>query len=770
MRNPHAIEFDVNGDLLICDIGNNRILRWHPATGQIETWLDNLRGPRALAVRPDGVIFLALREGNAILRIDPQTKQMTTIASGLHGPKGIALAPDGSLYIADTESHSIVRLNPATGALTTLPIPGMKRPHGVFVDSSGTLYIGDSEAHRILTWPTAVAGIIPPIPPQSQAETAAMREARSLAESTAAAPRPLLTHAEKTQFAETGSYDECIAFYRALEKASPYARLQKIGDTAEGRPLYVFIVSKDRAFTPAAATRATKPAILLQNGIHAGENGGKDAAMMLLRDVLVTKRLASWLDRVILLSIPVFNADGHEHVSPYNRINENGPRQMGFRVTAQRLNLNRDYLKADTPEMQAWLRLYTAWLPDFLIDNHVTDGSDNQYDVTIATHMEQDIAPPVGQWVRGTFVPHLQSGMAKLGHVMGWYVESGGSPQRLAIPNYSPRYSTGYAAAQNRAALLVETHSLKSFKTRVWSHYDIMRISIDAIAGSAAGLRKAGRDADALMTSLKPDDPVVLDLAPGGKGEPYTYRALAAESYAGAASGGPVTRYTSRPEDRETQLLRSTSPKTAPPAPHGYIVPRQWAAVIGLLKMHGVQMTALPREVHGRFHTVRFSGVQFAQRPFEGRFQVASFIATPVEEDRTIPAGSMFIPAAQRAGKVAMHLLEPQAPDSAVRWGLFQSIFEQKEYFSDYVFEPYAAQMLNQDPALREEFEKKIATDQSFASTPRTRLRWLFERSPYFESDMGAYPVVRITSPSQLPAPAPRSTPAEPARRTPGQP
>jgi len=570
-----------------------------------------------------------------------------------------------------------------------------------------------------------------------------MKEAKSLGESTAAAPKHLLTTAEQSAYVNTGSYAEAVDLYRKLEKSSPYARLTPIGKSGEGRDLYLFVASKDKAFTAEAARKTGKPVVFLQNGIHAGENGGKDAAIMLLRDVLATKKFAAWLDHAIILSIPVFNVDGHEHVSPYNRINENGPAEMGFRVTAQRLNLNRDYIKADAPEMRAWLKVYTAWLPDFLIDNHVTDGSDYQWDVTIATHTEQDIAAPVGRWVNDTYLPRLMAGMEKHGHLAGWYIEGRGSAG-LPVMTASPRYSTGYAAAQNRAALLVETHSLKSFRTRVWSHYDIMRVTLDIVAANARALKDASRAADALMASLKPGDKLFLQGRPGTRTEPYSQRLLESERYTGDAAGGPVTRYLAKPVDRPAELNRSLVPAIEVPVPFGYVVPRQWREIIELLRTHGVQMEPLPKETRGKFETYRFANVRFADRPFEGRFQVSGFELTPVEQTRILPAGSMFVPMNQRASRLIAHILEPQAPDSAARWGFLHGIFEQKEYFSDYIFEPIAASMLKRDAALKAEFEKKLAEDPAFAKNPRARLTWLFQRSPYYEQDKDAYPIVKV--------------------------
>lgn len=583
----------------------------------------------------------------------------------------------------------------------------------------------------------------PPMPPQSMAETAAMRGARSLAESGAAAPKGWLIEAETSGFKKTGRYDEVVAFYRKLEKSSSFARLMKFGETAEGRPLYALVASKERAFTPAAARATGKPVVLLQNGIHAGENGGKDASMLLLRDVLVTRRLAYWLDNVILISIAVFNADGHEHISPYNRINENGPAEMGFRVTANRLNLNRDYLKSDTPEMRAWLRLYTAWLPDFLVDNHVTDGSDNQYDVTISVHTERDIAPEVGGWLKRAYVPELERRMAETGHVMGWYLGFTRGGGALPVETYAPRFSTGYAAAQNRAALLVETHSLKTFKTRVWSHYDIMRATVDIVAASAKALREASLAADRAMESLSPGESVFLDGEAAGESEPYTLRLLETERYRSQASGADAIRYTAKVKDQPVRIVRSLRERLAPPAPAGYIVPRQWSEVIALLARHGVRTEPLTESLQGEFDTWRFENVRFASRPFEGRFQAAGFDAKPVRERRQLPAGSVWVPVAQRAGKVAMHILEPGAPDSALRWGYFHPIFEQKEYFSDYIFAPYAEAMLEEDAGLQAEFERALASDPQLAASPRGRLEWLYRRSPYCEGDKDAYPVVK---------------------------
>jgi hypothetical protein len=577
-------------------------------------------------------------------------------------------------------------------------------------------------------------------------EPAVMQAAKSLTDSTAAAPKDLLTTAESSSYRKTGTYAECVAFYRRLEKASPFARLTSIGKTAEGRDLYVFIVSKDRAFTPQSAQRTGKPVVLLQNGIHPGENGGKDASMMLLRDVLVTKRHAAWLDHVIILSIPVFNADGHEHVSPYNRINEQGPDEMGFRTAATRLNLNRDYIKADTPEMKAWLRMYNAWLPDLLIDNHVTDGADMQYDLLLSAQTSPEVPVPLGGWVSQQYVPELFQRMERDGHITGWYgIPTTAQPgAKVSGSLFSPRYSTSYAGIQNRAGLLVETHSLKSFKTRTWSHYDVMKNSLDVVSATAAALRQAVKDSDGAVASTKPGDLVSLEAkVDTSKTEPYTVRALQTEMYDGTAAGGKVRRYLAQPVNTPVLLSRELGSNLDVPAPKGYIVPVSQAGLIELLRLHGIRMEVVTKERKEEFATYRLSQPRFAAQPFEGRFLVSGFQQKKARETHEIPAGSVYVPMEQRAARVAMHLLEPNAPDSLVRWGFFHGVFEQKEYFSDYIFEPIAEEMLANNPKLKQEFEAKLKED-SFAKNPRARLMWLFERSPFYESDKGRYPVVRV--------------------------
>ncbi|HKC66250.1 MAG TPA: M14 family zinc carboxypeptidase, partial [Pyrinomonadaceae bacterium] len=195
-------------------------------------------------------------------------------------------------------------------------------------------------------------------------------------------PTEWRTLAEKTNYRETPRYDETIAYSRKLADASPLIRYESFGKSGEGRDLPLLIAASGDTFTPQAVRRAGKVVLLIQACIHPGESDGKDAGLALLRDIAITKTRTGLLDHVVILFIPIYNVDGHERFGPFNRLNQNGPAEMGWRATSTNLNLNRDYMKADAPETRAWLRLWTEWNPDLLIDCHVTDGADFQYNIT----------------------------------------------------------------------------------------------------------------------------------------------------------------------------------------------------------------------------------------------------------------------------------------------------------------------------------------------------------------------------------------------------
>ena len=589
-----------------------------------------------------------------------------------------------------------------------------------------------------------------PIAPHSAIEPPAAKAAASLSASTKASPPELLTTGEKTDWSETAPYAEAVEISHRLERASRFVKVLEIGATPEGRTMIAVVVSKDRAFNPEAAARSGKVVILIQSGIHAGEIEGKDTVLMLVRDMTVTKKFASWLDHAIFVIIPVFNVDGHESFSPYHRPSQNGPKSTGLRANAQRLNLNRDYIKADTPEMRAWLRIFNAWLPDFHIDNHVTDGSDMQYDVTWDMARNQDLADPAGAWVRDRFVPELDKRMAADGHLVAPYgaLRNVNGKREFFMEVFSPRYSHLYSAVQNRPSLLVESHSLKAAKTRAWAHYDIMRHSIDTILLDPEGLRRAVREADQQMAARagnRAAPPVYLAGKVSDKSRPLVYRALKIGPYQSEVTGGSVTRYLPEPDNLETQIHDQIDTTVEAQMPLGYLIPAAWTAVADLLRFHGVEMERTARPLDQEFETYRFGNTRFQGASNEGHVML-DFEAKLVKERIMIPAGSWWVPLKQRRARLIMAMLEPQAPDSLARWGLLNPVFEGggRGGVGEYLSEPIARRMMADNPELRKQFESKLAADPQFAADPRARLQWWFQQSKYDPGDTGRYPIVRV--------------------------
>lgn len=556
-----------------------------------------------------------------------------------------------------------------------------------------------------------------------------------------------LTLYEKGNYLQTPRYEETINYCKRLAKASPWVRYTSFGRTPQGRDLPLVILSKDRAFTPAEAAKTKKAIVLIQSGIHAGEIDGKDASLMLMRDIAITKNRAALLDRAIILFVPIFNVDGHERFGKYNRINQNGPEEMGWRVTAQNLNLNRDYMKADAPEMRSMLKLFADWLPDFYIDCHVTDGMNFQYEVTFSMELYPNLDSDIVQWLRQTYLPAMIADVEASNHGIAPYIaarEDRDLSKGFAAGAGTPRFSTGYGAAQNRPTLLIETHMLKPYKVRVSSTYEMLVSTLAIINREAETLRAIVEGADKkVIAAPNGDSYLPLRFQTTEKSRPMEFRGVRSTFEFSEISGDLRTVYSNEPVNIAAPYFEEVIAIDSVKIPKYYFIPQAWTKVIEVLEAHGIRMWTLRSSVTGPIESYKFSDVKWQERPFEGRHPV-KFKSEAISEMRTFPAGTFVVPTAQRTGKVLLNLLEPNGPDSFVGWGFFDGIFEQKEYGEHYVLENLAREMLANDRVLKNEFEAKVATDSTFAKSPNARLNFFYKRSPYWDTAIGVYPVVRV--------------------------
>jgi hypothetical protein len=555
----------------------------------------------------------------------------------------------------------------------------------------------------------------------------------------AAPTDPWITPAEAHSFAETPSYAETRAWLDRLVAASPLLRIESFGRTPQGRELYAV-----RAAKPGSGH---KPLLLVQAGIHSGEIDGKDAGLMLLRDIALRGK-DRLLDHADLLFVPIFSADGHERSSPFNRPNQRGPLSQGWRTTAQNLNLNRDYLKADTPEMKAMIGLLRRVQPALYLDLHVTDGLDYQYDITFMFNGwdgRYAHSPRIGRWLDTRYRPAVTAALARAGHIPGPYVDAADPrfpDKAIKLVADQPRYSTGYADLARIPAVLVEMHSLKPYRQRVLGTYVLIEESLRLVGDDGARIAaaitadRASRPRTEVITWKDAAKP--LYVIPDFKG-------IAHQSYRSVASGGNEVRWLGRPVTQRMPVLGQVPDKVVT-LPAAWWVPATKPEVIALLRLHGIQFETLAQPRTVDVDMVRLVGPRLLPAD-EGHIPVtaASFSHAPRRE--TFPAGSVRVPSAQPLGLLAAAILEPEGTDSLLHWNFFPEILQRTEYIEGYAIAPLADRMLAADPRLRQAFEAKLRAEPKFAADPDARLEWFYARTPYWDERFLLYPVGRELQP-----------------------
>ena len=536
------------------------------------------------------------------------------------------------------------------------------------------------------------------------------------------------------------NYADTRAWFDRLDAASDLIRIEQFGVSPEGRPIYAVIASKDGAtFDP------SKPVLLAQAGIHPGEIDGKDAGMMLLRDIAFYGK-DDLLDRVNLILIPILSVDGHERASAYSRPNQRGPRIQGWRNTATNQNLNRDYLKLDQPEMRAVRGLIVKYRPDLYVDIHVTDGMDYQYDVTYGYNGENGIysrSPATALWLDDTFKPAMNAALEGRGHIPGelvFGVDDQDPRAGLNDGGLGERFSNGWGSAAHVPTILIENHSLKPHQQRVLGTYVFLEQALKLLATDGADLRAAATADSALRPAEIPTN-FVSDEQPSST---RAFKGITYETYDSPASGRREIRWLGQPDPQVWQMpFYSSHPTLTLRRPEAYWVPSYRTDIIERLRIHGVTMETLdaPRTVP--VEMLRLDDPRIATRANEGHVQTTVTEVTPLQRDWTFPTGSVRVPTDQPLGDIVVLLLEPQSSESFFAWGMFPEVLSRVEYIEGYAIAPLAERMMAADPALKAEFEAKLAAEPDFAANGDARLQWFYERTPFYDDRYRLYPVAR---------------------------
>ncbi len=558
------------------------------------------------------------------------------------------------------------------------------------------------------------------------------------------------TDAERSRYTRSPGYADTIAWLERLARSTHDIALASFGTTPEGRDMRYAVAARDGDTTPEFAHRSGKTVLLLEAGIHSGEIEGKDAGLALLRDLTVTGRWQELLAHTVLVFIPVLNVDGHERASRWLRINQNGPDERGTRGTAQNINLNRDFVKADAPEMRAWLRLFTQWMPDLFVDIHATNGADYQYDLTWFLEEWDTLHPAPRAWQRDALIGRVFPALERQGHMLAPYfelVDHRDITKGLSNFGSGPRFSTGYAAIRNRPGLLVETHMLKPYEVRVRATYDLLVELLRELDTRPGELCRAVdiADRETVASAGAPDAELPLALGTTKHQEPFELRGYAFTQTPSEISGDVWTQYDpARPMTATVPFYRQLEVRESVTRPAAYVVAAACAGLVRpRLEAHGIAYSELRTAARVVADRYRLSAPRWAAKSFEGHVRLEGFELVTERGEYEIGGGALIVRLDQMTANVVMHLLEPRAPDSLLQWGMLNLMFESREYADARVGEALAREMLAERPELRAAFDAQLR-DEAFARSPEARLLWFFERSPWLDPELGIYPVLRL--------------------------
>lgn len=576
---------------------------------------------------------------------------------------------------------------------------------------------------------------------------------------------PWITPTEESNFRISPTYDETIDWFKKLTDASPLLKMVSIGTSVEGRTIYMIVGTNSSNFDPESLKKSDKPTLFVQAGIHSGEIDGKDAGMMLLRDIAFGGK-RNLLDKVNFLFIPILSVDAHENASPYNRPNQRGPENMGWRTNAQNLNLNRDYAKLDTKEIKAVVNVMNVYNPDLYMDIHVTDGADYQYDITFGGIGLQGNSPRIAKWLDTNYKTYTDKELKINGHIPGqllFAVNDRDFTEGNIVTTGGPRFSDSYGNLRHMASILVENHSLKPFKQRVLGTYILLESTLTLLAQQGQTLKEVSladktlRDSKVPMAWKVPqmENAVRFDHLSDLQSSSTAVKAADSLVFSGIASrilkstvtNGEYVEWLGKPIKQKIVNYKATEPIDFISRPKGYWIPATCDIVIERLKMHGIKMETIdqPRELTLEMYRIEDAKVEDENqqmKPFEGHMQVSG-ITKSITNTMVYPKGSVYITTDQPLGDLAMVLLEPLSKDSFFRWGFFLSIFQRTEYIEPYIMEPMAIKMLQESPTLKAEFEQKRAADATFAKNPNAILGWFYSKTKYYDKRYLLYPVGR---------------------------
>jgi zinc carboxypeptidase len=553
----------------------------------------------------------------------------------------------------------------------------------------------------------------------------------------------ITTRFEQSGGTQTPTYFEIIDWWKKLDEKSGKVKMLTMGMTDAGYPLHLVVVANNGDYNFRNIRKSNKRIILINNGIHPGEPDGIDASMLLIRDMVMNKYRIP--DNIVLAIIPVYNIGGCLNRSASYRVDQNGPDEFGFRSNSQNLDLNRDFIKCDSKEARTFTEIFHMLDPDVFVDNHVSNGADYQYIMTLVTTQHNKLGGAMGEFINKQFEPGLFALMKGKGFTMTPYVNIHGDIPDKGWPQFwdSPRYSSGYATLWHSFSFLPETHMLKSYEKRVKATYALMQCFIEFTTKNSEEikrLRNQAKEDSKFATSF----PVKWELNKS-KFTTLNFKGFESGYKASNVSGLPRLYYDrGKPYEKGIPFYNYYTVQSSIQKPKGYIIPQGWWKVIDLLTLNKVQMQRLKKDTLIEVQVYHIDDYSSSAAPYEYHHLNTSVKIKSALQVMHFRKGDWYIPMNQVANRFLVEVLEPQCEDSYFTWNFFDAIMGQKEGYSDYAFEDIAADYLQKNDTLRKKLEAQRAADTAFAGNAAAQLNFIYRHSPYFEPDYLRYPVFRV--------------------------
>jgi len=544
-----------------------------------------------------------------------------------------------------------------------------------------------------------------------------------------------ITQFEKSGGTETSEYIDVINFYKELSNTYSEISVFEMGETDAGLPLHLVVYNSDGKTQLNAIKNSTKNIVLINNGIHPGESDGIDASMLLLRDIVQNDSLKKSYQNTLIAVIPIYNIGGSLNRNSHTRANQNGPIEYGFRGNTRNYDLNRDFVKQDTKNAAAFAEIFHTIDPDVFIDNHVSNGADYQYAISHLFTQHNKLGASLGKFIETKMRPAIEKSMVTKNMPITPYVNVwGGTPKEGWSQFYdSPRYSTGYTTLFNTLGMMVETHMLKPYRIRVEQTYELILSMLDFTQDHSEEIKTIRRNAiDKILK--KKTYPIAFEIDLQKEPSIIQFRGYEGSIRDSKVTIGKRLKYdTSKPYLEPVNYYNEFRPTKETTIPKAYILRQGWRRVIERLENNQISYTQFEKDTTLVVETMHVDDYKTRSSAYEGHYLHYN---TSIKIDSIAVRffkGDLYIPVNQKGARYLMETLEPEATDSFFNWNFFDTVLQQKEGYSGYVFEDIAEQILKENTFIKDAFEAKKATDKDFAKNPRAQLNFIYKRSLHYE-------------------------------------